>query len=471
MAEPQAVKLAQDFQSQLRAADEQAILSMAKRWGHIESQIEGLINSLADQIAEMAEAGEPVTQSMLYQLDRYQSLLAQVGGEMQHYQAWAFGEIKDQAAAQQLEARRHAQRLLAAQAGPSPTQQIRAFWDRLNTSPPEKITALAQGGQPLDQILSKAYPLAVKGLTDKLLLGSTLGWHPRKLAREMMRGGGLDQGLNHILLVARDQQIRHYREATRDAYQASKVVYGYMRIAAKNPRTCMACIALDGTIQATSDVMALHPQDRCGTIPLVMNRPIPKYQLGIDWFKKQPEEVQHKMLGAGRFKLWKERGFDLKQMVTVKPNSVWGPNAQETPLKILKAGGGGQPRKQPTPEELEKAHLGVVKTSPVLTKTVDLSTLGTPTIKSTTKAIESSPHLRSIEGAALGAAAAAKKAEKGDQGNLYADQDGQPTGAISWDESDPTVVKVTAAGFSGPKENLKGLQDVAKVAQDQLKGV
>lgn len=467
MAEPAAVRIAQSFQAQLRAADEEVILSMTRRWGNIEAQLQAEIDALAQQLADARDRGETVPKWKLYKMERYQSLLAQIGREVSSYMQWAIVQLQDQAAKAQQLAKRQAAEQIKVQAGLDPTEQIRALWDRLATEPVEKLQALARGGGPLHDILSSAYPAAVKGLTDKLLYGTAVGWHPRKTAREMLRNGGLDQGLNHVLLVARDQQIRNYREAARDAYKASPLIYGYMRIAAKNERTCLACLALDGRVYPTAERMELHPQDRCSMIPLIHGRPIPQYLTGLDWLKAQPEDRQRRMMGPGRFDLWKRGGFRLDQLVTVKQNKIWGPNAQETSLRALKNGGGGHPFDPPDIDALAVSHLagGGGVAAP---KAIDITTR--PTIGPVAGGIDKSKLSGSAQS---GAKQALSKAQKGEEGLAYADGQGNVTGAISWaqDQDDPGSLRITAAGFVDAAENLKGVQDVAKAAQAEQKGI
>jgi hypothetical protein len=155
------------------------------------------------------------------------------------------------------------------------------------------------------------------------------------VARRMV-ADGLSQGLNHILLVARDQKIRAYREASRQQYERSGVVQKYRRIAAKNTRTCMACIALDGTVWKTSELMPLHPQDRCAMIPIVDGfKPVESDENAREWFRDQPEDVQREMMGPGKFEAWQDRKFRLNQLATVRENRTWGPGAQVTTLGDL----------------------------------------------------------------------------------------------------------------------------------------
>ncbi|RMH39207.1 MAG: hypothetical protein D6688_14295 [Alphaproteobacteria bacterium] len=254
------IALAESFRSELLRGDAKTVLAMSRRWSAVEALLSGSIEALAQEIADLKAAGEDVPKYKLWQLDRFQSLLAQIAGEMAKYSQWAIIQMKEDAVkAQQLGAK-HAKQMLLASMDAARAAQL-AF-DKLPTEAVENITALAQQGQPLEKLLQAAYPTAVEGIVNQLVYGTAVGRNPRETARLAVKKG-LAGGLNHILLVARDQQIRNYREMVRHQYGRSGVVYGYMRVAARNTRTCMACIAQDGRIYAVGEPMALHPQDRC----------------------------------------------------------------------------------------------------------------------------------------------------------------------------------------------------------------
>ena len=286
---PQAIILAEQFQQQLIKQDSGAILSMSRRWQAVEGNLTNLIDGIAQQIADMTAAGEAIPAWKLYQMERYQILMAQLQIQMNLYSQSAIGDMMDENAKAQYLAQKHAKAMLASAAAEGSLtvgKQIDLIFDKLNADAAEKIAAIARGGMPLANLLEAAYPLAAEAMTNTLITGAALGWNPRKTAAQMKKG--MNQGFNHILLVARDQQIRNYRETSRQAYDKSGLVYGYMRVASKSRRTCLACLALDGTVYATSELMALHPQDRCPMIPLVKGVPPPQFETGLAWFQKQP---------------------------------------------------------------------------------------------------------------------------------------------------------------------------------------
>lgn len=463
MAEPAAVRAALGFQTQLAGADYETILAMTRRWGAVESNLQAAIDALADEIAALSAAGESVPAWKIYNLERYQDLLAQIGRQVTSYMQWAFGELKAEGLKAQQLAQEHAKEMMALQAG-ADYSRLDLAPDKLGVSPAEKIAGLAEAGQPLEQILANAYPAAVNAITNKLVSGAALGWNPRKTAREIMRNGGLDLVLSHVLLVARDQQNRNYREAQRDTYQASQLVYGYKRLAAKNDRTCMACLRLDGMVFPKADVMPLHPQDRCTMIPLIVGRPIPEWETGLEWFKKQSAKTQIKMMGPGRYKAWKDDKFDLKNIATIKPHPIWGPNAQETSLKALLNGGGGL-NGYPIhdPKDLADTHEAVITllapAPKARTVNIDQSMLG--------DLAKEAQKLPPTTAAALagGIDIAADNLGKGaGVSTAYFDDNGNLSGLISY-EPTPKGIRINKADFVDQGTQLRAIQELAKAAK------
>jgi len=93
----------------------------------------------------------------------------------------------------------------------------------------------------------------------------------------------------------------------------------------------------EGHTYELGEEMPEHPQGRCTMVPLVEGMPNPKWQLGREWFEEQPAATQRDILGKGRYYAWQNGDFDLGQIVTVKPNPIWGPSIAVTPLGQLGA--------------------------------------------------------------------------------------------------------------------------------------
>jgi len=178
-----------------------------------------------------------VKQWQLARLQRYVRLLAQVQAEIEKYTGKVaepvIQKLQNDSAYAGLQ---HALSLIDATITSGGGDAIGFTFDRLGVEAVQNIVSVAGAGKPLGDLLQAAYPLVANGITDKLIEGTALGWNPRKTARSII-ADGLSQGLNHILLVSRDQQIRSYREASRQQY-AKSGIQQYRRLAAKQSRTC-----------------------------------------------------------------------------------------------------------------------------------------------------------------------------------------------------------------------------------------
>jgi SPP1 gp7 family putative phage head morphogenesis protein len=330
MADPLVVQLANQYRLDLIARNEVQMDEMRARWQQVEEalfeQIELLVESLAER------NGERPTRSQLYQMERYQALLAQLELEMARYQQEMVSLIDQQ---QALYAKYGAEDALALLRISTEGAGVSLSFNRLNPAAVENVVALARAGNPLAELLEAAYPASANKMTEALIEGVALGWNPRETARAMAEG--LTKGRDHILLVARDQQLRAYRMASQQQYRASGVVTRYRRLAAKQARTCAACLALDGKEYLVGDLMELHPQDRCTMIPVVEGMPAIQWESGEAWFNRQDEATQRDILGKEYWQAWSEGKFEFSQLATIKENTIWGPNVQVTPLKHLLA--------------------------------------------------------------------------------------------------------------------------------------
>jgi len=335
---PKSVKAANEYREELLGRDEAAMIDMARRWLNVENAIRPNLERLIAEIQAATEAGTEISRVTLLQLNRYQILTGQLTAEISRFNLYASGVIDElQEGAVQFAGVTAADLILSTA---SDVGAVGITFDRLSIEATENIAALSRAGQPLRTLLELNYPTAVNAITDRLIAGVALGINPRDIARDIMKNQ-LSQSYRHTVLVARDQHLRAYRTATQQAYQSSGVVTRYKRLAAKNNRTCLACLALDGEIFDLGELMPLHPQDRCTMLPILAQFQPVNFQTGEAWFKRQPAAYQRKALGPGRYELWKNGGFGFKQLVTVRPNETWGPGAAVTSLRDLKQGLGG----------------------------------------------------------------------------------------------------------------------------------
>jgi len=221
-------------------------------------------------------------------------------------------------------------------------------WNRLPEEAFTNFVGIAADGNPVSNLLAPLGREAAGGVKDAIGTGIALGKGPRQTAQLVRVAAGMP--LSKALLITRTETNRAFREATRlDYANNSQVVKGYRRLAAHSERTCMACIALDGTLYALDEPLNEHPNGRCALVPdtityqdlgLDVEMP-PQPENARDWLTRQPEVTQRKMLGDVRFEAVKRGELQLNQLATVRQNAVWGDAAVVRPIKDLGLGKGG----------------------------------------------------------------------------------------------------------------------------------
>ena len=219
-------------------------------------------------------------------------------------------------------------------------------WNRLPDDAFSNFVGMAADGKPVGRLLKPLGAEAAQEVRGAIGTGIAMGKGPRATARLIETAAGMP--LTRALLITRTETNRAFREASRLEYASSPVVKGYRRMAAKTERTCMACIALDGTLYDLNQPLDEHPNGRCALVPEVLDYA----DLGLDverqtppedarnWFADQDEELQRKILGPDRLRAYKAGELDLSQLYQRKSHPVWGDTAVINPMKniTLKSG-------------------------------------------------------------------------------------------------------------------------------------
>lgn len=306
--------------------DAATLALLTRHWAPVSAEIERRAFALATEIARRNAAGERVSEAMLYRLDRYVQFARQVRSVVSEYG----GSVAPDIARAQRE---------AFDAGVSDAVAqlrelgVRTSFTRLPVEATNVIIGAAADGSPLRDLIAASWPNAVDAITGKLIEGVALGRNPRVIAREMAQASGMS--LARALNVARTEQIRAYRESSRQLYQQAGITQ-YRRLAAKNPRTCAVCLALSGRIYDTAQVMHSHVSCRCVQLPIVPGYNFPPFQSAQEWFAEQDEDTQRAVLGPGRLDLYR-RGVPLGAMVELYDDPIWGPQARARTLAQINA--------------------------------------------------------------------------------------------------------------------------------------
>jgi len=343
MPEPLVVVASRQWKLRLLAQEAAEMEEMARQWLSVEQALEAQISALAHEFGEREREGKVVSAAALYRLERYQRLRGQAEEEFLRYGEWAAGRIADE------------QRVLVRQGLDDYAQSVRltyqsggqfgAFFDRLPVEAVEYLVGLAGDGKPVGDLLkrrlrfdpgdSQSAAATWARAVDTLVQGTAQGRNPRRTARDM--AGGLAGGLNKALEIARSEQIRAYREAGRNQWQASGVVSGQRRLATHDGRVCAACLADEGHVYSIDEQLPDHTSGRCTGVPIVKGMPAVQWTAGEAWFRQQPEATQAAILGRGRLDAYRAGAFGFGDLVTRTEDPVWGAGIVPTPLKQLAA--------------------------------------------------------------------------------------------------------------------------------------
>lgn len=315
MPDPIVVQIIDEYRRNLLMRESVQFENMTGRWLQIERALEGQVSALAFEIDRMRAAGEQVNEWRVQRLDRYRSLLSQAQREMGQYTQYAndaiiAGQIQYGTAGAEA-----AQMVLR-------TMGVRGAFDTLPIEAIEAMAGLASDGSPLLDLLTLAWPDAAAGMTDKLLWAVAHGQNPRQTARQMF--DGMADGLNRMLTIARTEQLRAYREATREQYKRSGVVMQYKRIAARQTRTCFACLMEDGRVYELDESFVEHVSGRCSLVPIVKGLPEVEWTKGREFFNGLSDADQRAMLGPSKYNAWKAGKIGLDDMIGTHRDDTWG---------------------------------------------------------------------------------------------------------------------------------------------------
>jgi len=296
------------------------VRAYAEAWRRIQSELE----YITQRIEEARRAGEEVSAAWLYRQRRWQALREQVLAEVQRFA----GQVEESVRAQQAEvvaaAQEHARE--QAQAVAQTEEQaarITTSWNRLPVEATEDLVGFLSNGSPLRTLLMGLGAEAAAGVERSLLVGLATGQNPRKIARLVRQAFGVP--LSRALTISRTEVLRAYRESTRRTYQQNRhIIRGWRWLAAHQPRTCPACLAMDGSIHALDERLDDHPNGRCAMTPVLVDEEPPARETGEQWLERQSQEVQERVLGKAGAAAYRAGEVKLQDFVGRRFSPEWG---------------------------------------------------------------------------------------------------------------------------------------------------
>lgn len=321
---PDVIDLADRYRKALLARDAAALGRIIEAYRQIYQRLEPQIKLLQIEI----DAGR-VTPANRAKLARYHSLMANIYAELERFQSYIDVTLSQEVRFAVRQGIADASGLMGAAASganitfrtldPEAVEMLLGFLDR-------KGMLFTR----LENLAGNNWVLAEQALIDGLAAGTGV-----RATAGILKALGAP--LNDALRMVRTAQLWAYREATRAEYIANgNIVSGWVWNSALDPRTCMSCIALHGSIHPLSEPLRDHYNGRCTMVPLLTGMSNPVSETGESWFGNQDETTQRSMMGPGKFKLYKSGGLkEFTRLSKLSTDDVYGTMFVETPLKEL----------------------------------------------------------------------------------------------------------------------------------------
>lgn len=224
--------------------------------------------------------------------------------------------------------------------------QLRALGIRWNVPDPEAVNRLVQYSQssPWATLMNSYGDDVLAVVNNQAIKGIALGWSPLHIAREVRR-----MTENVPAHVANNQlrtlQLTSYRDGTSIHQTANRdIAQQVIRIATRDERTCLSCIAQHGDVIWDADTNADSPvprvndhhQGRCTSVIRVKGRPPLNIVPGIKWFASLPPERQAQQRSfvdsPGKFAAYSTGKVNLRDFIHPYTDPVFNEMVREASL-------------------------------------------------------------------------------------------------------------------------------------------
>lgn len=336
-------QLSQAFRAALLARDTQAAARLIAAYELGASRLEANLRQLLASVEAARARGETITDGWLYRQARFRELIQQAQQEMLRLSQYADNLITEQQRAEIERGLRDSATLMKTAAdeigiNPSFAQTPKATVENL-------VGALGDGS-PLRGVLGRYGIEGAKVIERELIAGLVAGEPIAKVARRMRSavGGNLDKALQ----IARTETLRAYRESSRQNYlKNAEYISGYIWVSAKQVRTCLACLALDGQFFPLDKPLPAHVNCRCTSYAALKGEPPRQRETAAQWFARQPDSVKRQSMTADELDAFNAGRVTLQDFVGRTNSEKWGSSYHQLSLKRALAGEGKFPDSQP----------------------------------------------------------------------------------------------------------------------------
>ena len=324
---PDALELAEQYRRALDRHDAAAIRRLVQTYGNLYRRLQGDIDALL-----LATEGKTLTATQIRKLEQFTRLMEDTARELNKYSGWLDAELR---AAAQASVRLGIQHSTGLMNGVG----IRAAFRTLSPDVVETLLGFLSEDSPLWQRLEALAPERAKDLAEWIIDGILRGKGPRETARNIRKALGV--GLSDSLRMMRTVQLYSYREASRANYVANRAnVGGWIWWARRDGLVCGCCLAMHGTIHTVDERLSGHHNCRCIPIPYLLGQD-PRsvvWETGEEWFSKQPEAYQRKLLGPGKWQALRDGKFTFADLTDTHEDEVYGPMWVEKRVMVIVGG-------------------------------------------------------------------------------------------------------------------------------------
>lgn len=297
--------------------------------GVTSGRIDTRLNQLEAEAARLAELGEtftadnPIARALLADLDdelrRQAGLINRAGPGLVESGSNAAGTITRQLALPGFS-----------------NQQLEVMGIRWNVPDPEAINRAVGylGSDAWTTELSRYADGTLDVINNHILNGIVQGRGPLAIAREA-RQLTEDLPIARANNLMRTLQLSSYRQATAVHQLANAdIADEIIRIATRDDRTCLCCIALHGKRYPVGTVIQDHHQGRCTSVLAVRGRTL-NVPTGEQWFDSLPEDRQLQIAGPGNFEALKSGKVKLADFVQTYDDPVFGTMVRQASLQAV----------------------------------------------------------------------------------------------------------------------------------------
>lgn len=320
----------QDYQARVLAGDRQVLLDILGTYHDATVRLLERGKTLKQEYDQLLREGNTPGAYLLDRLDRSGQFAAYLVAEQDAIVRRTAGTYES---AEQRLARDYAalvENLVTAAAPARGFERVIRAWTSDLTASIEAAARASTGSAGwarFSKAITQRYILrAREALTQGLLQGKDA----RAIGRDVRDAAGVAvTDTARWVRTESHRALRHAGQAVDDRAGVTR----WRRTAAKQSRTCIACLLADGDIYETDRAHDFHVSCRCVLIPLLPDKlpdgtplnPAPlTLESGRDWFVRQPEATKATILGS-LYQPLKRGDISLADTVHLSTSATWGP--------------------------------------------------------------------------------------------------------------------------------------------------